>query len=190
MYDVIIIGGGVAGTSAAIYAGNSGLKTLVIDSGRSQIRGINTLYNYPGVKEISGEELLSVSKQQALENGTEWQDNEVVDIDKQGKTFIVTLKNDETYKTSHLILATNINRKILDQIGLEHEVNKKVPSLKIRKVLGLKPNGESKQIPHLYVTGLIAGLSSQSVIAAGHGAQVAIDIASKGREKAYMWHDN
>jgi thioredoxin reductase (NADPH) len=77
---------------------------------------------------------------------------------------------------------------LLESLGFELAVNEKVPSGKIKKVLGIDPDGTTK-LPNLYITSLLAGISSQSVIAAGHGASIGISIVSKENGKAYMWHD-
>ena len=68
-FDVLIIGGGPAGATAAIYASRAGLKTLVIDKGLTAgALGITgKIANYPGVlEEISGADLLERMRSQAL----------------------------------------------------------------------------------------------------------------------------
>jgi thioredoxin reductase (NADPH) len=72
IYDVIIMGGGPAGTSAAIYAARAGLKTLVID--KAPLSGALAITpkiaNYPGVpEELRGIDLLARMRQQAVSFG-------------------------------------------------------------------------------------------------------------------------
>ena len=70
-YDLIIIGSGPAGASAAIYAGRAKLKTLMLDSGQSggQIRITSEVVNYPGILNISGAQLSDNMVQQAKSFG-------------------------------------------------------------------------------------------------------------------------
>ena len=77
IYDVIIIGGGPAGLSAAVYASRAKLKTVVLD--RSKTAGslayASVIENYPGMqKPMSGGELLEVFRQQAIGFGAEYKD--------------------------------------------------------------------------------------------------------------------
>ena len=64
MYDLIIIGGGVAGMTAAIYASRAGLSTLIIEKGGfgGQAALTSTIENYPSYKEIEGFELAANMK--------------------------------------------------------------------------------------------------------------------------------
>lgn len=188
MVDVVVIGGGISGGSAAIYTSKGNLTTTVIDSGHSQIKKVSTIFNYPGIHEISGEELIVTIEQQAREYGTEWIYDEVIAIKRLDNIFVVQTKNGHVYKSKYVIIATNLHVDLFSALGIELIVNEKVPSGKIKKVINLKTNGQT-EFDNLYVTGLLAGLPSQSVIAASHGVQVAIEIISKETEKTYMWHD-
>lgn len=107
-YDVIIIGGGPAGASAAIYAARAELRTLVIDKGLTAgALGITTkISNYPGVPEtITGAELVKRMREQAESFGTRFLVDKVVgvDISTEPKTVIA---GTGTFLTKVLILAT------------------------------------------------------------------------------------
>mgnify|MGYP003178776284 CR=1 FL=1 len=104
MYDVIIIGSGPAGISAALYTQRGGLKTLIISKGSSSLEKAHKIQNYYGlVEEISGKELYK--KRIAVEII----EDEVVQISNE-KNFKVTTINAE-YDATNVILATGINRK-------------------------------------------------------------------------------
>jgi len=188
MFDVLIIGGGIAGGSAAIYTAQGGLKTAVADSGKSQIKQVSKLSNYPGINEIKGQSLLATIKEQAITAGTEWHEGTVEEVKQTESGFSVLSSDGQVFLTKYLIIATNLQTALLESLGFELAVNEKVPSGKIKKVIGIRHDG-STNIPNLYITSLLAGLSSQSVIAAGHGAGVGISIVSKETGVSYMWHD-
>ncbi|MBI5101291.1 MAG: FAD-dependent oxidoreductase [Nitrospirae bacterium] len=88
IYDVIIIGGGPGGLSAAQYASRAKLKTIVLD--RSQTAGAlaysSHIENYPGLlNPISGKELLDIFRQQAIKFGTEYVEAQVVGVKLDGE---------------------------------------------------------------------------------------------------------
>lgn len=188
MLDVLVIGGGISGGSAAIYTAQGGLKTAVIDSGKSQIKQVSKLFNYPGIKEITGSELLETIKDQAIAAGAEWIEGAVETVKKNDDVYSVILTDGKEIVSKHLVIATNLQTSLLESLGFELAVNEKVPSGKIKKVLGIDPDGTTK-LANLYITSLLAGLSSQTIIAAGHGASIGISIVSKETGKTYMWHD-
>lgn len=188
MYDVLVIGGGLAGGSAAIYTAQGGLRTAVADTGKSQVKQVSYLYNYPGIREVSGKSLIDTIREQALTAGAMWHDGAVEEVKMTDDGFSVWMTDGKEYRTRYLIIATNLQTSLLEKMGFQLTVNDKVPSGKIKKVLGIGHDG-STHIPNLYITSLLAGLSSQSVIAAGHGASVGIAIVSKETGKSYMWHD-
>lgn len=97
-YDLIIIGGGPAGLSAAIYGGRAKLKTLIINKG--MIGGlVNTtreIVNYPGYDEISGQDLMKNFKKHAESFGVEFLRDEVVDTKfDQKEKYVITKKGKE-----------------------------------------------------------------------------------------------
>lgn len=106
IYDVLIIGGGIAGFSAALYTSRQGLKTLVItiDIG-GQLSYADIIENYPGVESISGLSLALKIQNQALSFGTNVIIDEVVSLRKENNLFILETKNGESYKAIAVIAA-------------------------------------------------------------------------------------
>ncbi|MFN2199839.1 MAG: NAD(P)/FAD-dependent oxidoreductase [Caldilineaceae bacterium] len=107
-YDVIIIGGGPAGTSAAIYTSRSNLRTLVIDKGLTAgALGVTAkISNYPGiVGPISGAELVATMRTQAESFGAEFITDKVVGVDLSGEPKQV-MAGTGTFTAKAVILAT------------------------------------------------------------------------------------
>lgn len=107
-YDVIIVGGGPAGTTAAIYTSRAGLSTLVIDKGLTAgALGITSrIANYPGItEEISGAELLGRMRTQAKTFGAHYLFDRVIGVDFSGSEKMI-FGNTDTYTSKAVILAT------------------------------------------------------------------------------------
>lgn len=107
-YDVIIIGGGPAGASAAIYTARANLKTLVVDKGLTAgALGITEkISNYPGVPgPISGAELVAIMRRQAESFGAQFITDKVVGVDLHADPKVVQ-GGTGTYLGRAVILAT------------------------------------------------------------------------------------
>ncbi|MBI4697483.1 MAG: FAD-dependent oxidoreductase [Nitrospirae bacterium] len=108
LYDVIIIGGGPAGLSAAQYASRYGLKTIVLDKSpkAGALAYSSKIENYPGLIEpLSGSELLSIFRKQAIKFGAEYREAQVTGVRFEGDIKEVDI-NDNTYRGKTVIIAT------------------------------------------------------------------------------------
>lgn len=109
LYDVIIIGSGPAGLTAAIYAKRAQLSFAVIEkSGASGGQIINTyeVDNYPGIPGIGGFDLGMRFREHADKLGAEFVTGEVISLTLEGDTKIITMDNGEVYHTRSVVIAT------------------------------------------------------------------------------------
>lgn len=118
-YDIVIVGAGTAGLSAAIYAVRAGKSVIVLEATTHGGQIVNTpeVENYPGIQKISGFEFANNLYEQAKSLGAEVVYEKVIGIEVNGEEKIVhTAKED--YQAKAVILATGAKNRPL---GLEHE---------------------------------------------------------------------
>lgn len=123
MYDVIIIGGGPGGLSAAIYCGRYRLKTLVIDAGigGGNLAVVHRIDNYPGFKSITGIDLGHRILEQVKDLEVEFHTVETVNLlKKKGNNFIVQTDKNE-YETKTLLITTGAKPLSVKGLGLDEE---------------------------------------------------------------------
>ncbi len=132
-YDMVIIGGGVAGLSAAQYAARSNLKAIVLEEKGEggQAIYIDRLENYPGILEpISGYDLAAGMKQQALRFGAEFAYAKVSGIGKKDELFSVSVEESgdapKAYAAKTVLLATGAEHRKLGVPGEEEFYGKGV----------------------------------------------------------------
>ena len=110
IYDLIIIGGGPAGLTAAIYARRANLDVLVIDySSTNKLSKIANIENYPGFTSIAGFELDQNFKKQVTELNVEIKDEKVIKIDGHN---VQTIEN--IYEAKTILIATGSKQRKLD----------------------------------------------------------------------------
>ena len=121
MADVIIIGSGCAGLTAALYAARANLGPLVIEGWEAggQLSLTTTVENYPGFPEgVMGPDLIQKMKEQAAKFGARYNTGSVTAADLSVRPFRVTVDEQETLEAKALILANGATARLL---GLEAE---------------------------------------------------------------------
>ncbi|MFP8953991.1 FAD-dependent oxidoreductase [Natrialbaceae archaeon A-arb3/5] len=177
MVDVAIIGGGPAGLSAALFTAKNGLETVVFDTDETWMHKAH-LFNYPGIRSISGSEFMELTRGQVRDQGADVRvGEEVTDIEPDGDGFLVETE-DEIYDADYVVLATGADRSIAEDLECAFDDEDTVD---------VDLNMETT-VTDLYATGaMVRAEEWQAVIAAGDGGSAALDILSK--EKGEHFHD-
>ena len=120
MYDIIIIGAGPAGLTAAVYARRAEKSAVIIEKGTfgGQITYSPKVENFPGFTEISGNGLADLMVEQALSAGAEIElgEAESVKVNPDG-TKTVTTKEGDTFTSKAVIIATGAKHRLLGVPG-------------------------------------------------------------------------
>ncbi len=130
IYDVIIIGSGPAGLTAAIYTTRADLKTLVVSGVKwgGQLMLTTAVENFPGFPEgIQGPELMTNMRKQAERFGAEFVDDDFTSAGLSSKPFKVSV-GDKTYQGKSVIIATGADTKWLGVPGEQERIGRGVSS--------------------------------------------------------------
>ncbi len=130
VYDIIIIGSGPAGLTAAIYATRANLKTLIIAGTKwgGQLQLTTLVENFPGFPDgIQGPDLMTAMRKQAERFGTEIIDKEFSNADFLQKPFKISA-GDTSYEGKSVIIATGADTKWLDVPGEKEKIGRGVSS--------------------------------------------------------------
>ncbi len=124
MHDIIIVGGGPAGLTAAIYALRAGKSVLVVEKGGfgGQIAFSPKVENIPGYVQISGAEYADKLTEQAMNLGAEMELETVTGIEKTNSRFTVTTEEGSSFESKAVILATGVKHRMLGLPGEEELV--------------------------------------------------------------------
>lgn len=128
MNNIIIIGTGPAGLTAAIYLARSGLNPLIISGEKPGGQLINTdlIENYPGFKSIKGADLMMLMLEQAESLGTKFIYESVDSISKNEDSFNLRLTSNEVVESKSVLIATGANHRHLNIPGEKEFTNKGV----------------------------------------------------------------
>ena len=177
MARVIVVGGGPAGLSAALFTSKNGLDTHVFDTDKTWMHKAH-LFNYLGIGSADGTNFLKTARRQVETFGVERHpDTEVTDVEATGDGFTVTADG-EGYDADYLVLATGRNRDLAESLGCEFTEENVV-----KAEVSMQTSVED-----VYATGaMVRAEEWQAVISAGDGAAAALNILSK--EKGEHFHD-
>lgn len=120
MYDVVVVGGGPAGMTAALYALRNGKSALVIEKNGfgGQITHSPKVENYPGTFSMSGNEFAERTLDQILKQGAEIEFETVTQVKPEEDRILVLTEEGSTFEGKTAILATGVKHRML---GLEGE---------------------------------------------------------------------
>jgi thioredoxin reductase (NADPH) len=116
VHDVIILGSGPAGLTAAVYAARANLSPLLIDGSQpgGQLTLTTDVENFPGFpKGIMGPQLIQDMRAQAERFGTQFRHEHVTQVDLHTRPFRITVDDEATLETRTLIIATGASANLL-----------------------------------------------------------------------------
>lgn len=183
MFEIAIIGAGPAGASAAIFAAKAGKKTLLLDNDKS-ITKRAWVENHYGVPEVTGPDLVETGKEQAKKFGAELVQDTAVNITQSENRFKIQTENNE-FEAKHVIMATGLLVDLAEKMGLH---TKPGTEPRIKTILDVDADGKTN-IEGIWGAGTIAGVSVHTIITAGDGAKVAINVISELNGERYVDHD-
>ncbi|MFB6154123.1 MAG: FAD-dependent oxidoreductase [Halodesulfurarchaeum sp.] len=177
MKDVIVVGGGPAGLSAALFTAKNDLDTVCFDTDDTWMHKAH-LFNYLGIESRDGAQFVEDARSQVDEFGVDrHQGEEVRDVESTADGFRVTTEQDE-YESQYLVLATGADRELADDLGCEFTDD---------GVVDVTVSMETT-VEDAYATGAMVRVEEwQAIISAGDGAAAALNILSK--EHGEHFHD-
>jgi thioredoxin reductase (NADPH) len=182
---IVIIGGGPAGASAATFTARAGLTTVVIDADKGMTRRA-WVGNHLGFTEgITGPELVDNGRAQAERAGAVWVEGTAESVEKAADGFTIRTDAGDTFSTSNVLLATGTSSALADAAGVAT-----VPGTepRIKTILAVDAEGRTS-VPGIWAAGTAAGVSVHTIVTAGDGARVAINLISEVRGERHVDHD-
>ncbi|WP_129113655.1 FAD-dependent oxidoreductase [Halegenticoccus tardaugens] len=178
MADVIVVGGGPAGLSAALFTSKNGLETTVFDTDKTWMHKAH-LFNYLGIRSMDGDVFMQRAREQATkDHGVNLNEgDEVTAVEKRDGGFTVSTEEDED-DADYVVLATGANRGLAESLGC---------AFTDEDVVDVDVTMETS-VEDAYATGaMVRAEEWQAVISAGDGAAAALNILTK--EKGEHFHD-
>ncbi|PSQ37954.1 thioredoxin reductase [Halobacteriales archaeon SW_5_70_135] len=177
MSTVAVVGGGPAGSSAALFTAKNGLDTVLFDTDQTWMHKAH-LFNYLGIKSIDGDAFVETSRDQVDEFGVDRHQGEAVTgVEVNSEEFSLATDADE-YTAEYVVLATGATRDLAEELGC---------TFTDEDVVAVDVTMETS-IADAYATGaMVRAEEWQAVISAGDGAAAALNILTK--EKGEHFHD-
>jgi thioredoxin reductase len=175
MTDVLVVGGGPAGLSAALFTEKNGLDTAVYDTDKTWMHKAH-LFNYLGIDSMDGTEFMEVSREQVEGFGVDVHEQKVTGVEHSDDSFTVSTEDGEV-TAQYVVLATGTNRSLAEELGCAFDGDLVDVNLSMET-----------SVDDVYATGaMVRDQEWQAIISAGDGGAAALDILSK--EEGEHFHD-
>ncbi|WP_026702663.1 FAD-dependent oxidoreductase [Salibacterium aidingense] len=184
MYDVIVVGGGPAGASAAIFTAKAGKKTLVLDNEQSMTKAA-WVENHYGAPAVEGPELLKTGREQAENFGAEFVNTQVNRVEKVDNQRVNVETEDGEYEAAHVILTIGGNTKLAETSGIKTTEGTEP---RIKSIIDVDDKGKTSVVG-VWAAGTAAGVSVHTIITSGDGAKTAINVLTEMNGERYVDHD-
>ncbi len=184
-YDLVIVGGGPAGASAAIFAARAGLHTLVLDADKGMTRRalVNNHLGFP--QGIAGPDLVERGQEHARQAGADWVTDEATTIDRSNGSLRLNGVDGRTFEANQVLLTTGASVALGQAAGVE---TRPATEPRMKDAIVVDHDGRTN-LPGIWAAGTAAGVSVHTIITAGDGARVAINIISTVKGERHVDHD-
>lgn len=173
--DVVVVGDGPAGLTAALYLAKNGVGVHVLGNDQTPMHKAE-LHNHPGAPGVPGTEVMRVVRQQVIDHGAHLHMQRAMTVQHVDGRIAVTTDRGDVFTGKYLVLATGRGKTLAECLGLETRDGS------VRIDLQGRTSDEN-----VYAGGNLARGITQAVISMGDGAAIAVDILS--REKGEPFHD-
>ena len=180
MPDVIVIGDGPGGLSAALFLAKNKLSVIVVGQDKTAMH-FALLRNYLGFPEIHGSELQKIARGQVNAMGGKIYDARVDTVAPGGAGYQVKIETGDVLECKYLVLSEGKGPRLAKQLGLVFD-----------EKTGIETDRNARsRVDNVYVVGRSARPGrSQAIISAGDGAAAAIDILSREKgEDVVDWDE-
>jgi thioredoxin reductase len=169
-YDVTVVGGGVAGRTAATFTARADLATLVVDAGGSILRRNAHLENFPGFPAgVNARQFLDLAREGAERAGAEFRTAEVTAVEALDGGFAVETADGDRHHSEYVVAATK------NEVGYLRGIDGVGILDRGKEYVDTDERGRTG-VEGLYAAGRLAAKPHQAVVCAGHGAEVAVTL--------------
>jgi len=173
--DVIVVGDGPGGLSAALFLAKNGLDVVVFGQDQTAMNWAH-LRNYLGIRETSGTDFQRAAREQVAAFGARLRTDKVETVAGRDGAWSVRLEGGETVTARHLVLSEGKVPRLARQLGLRFDDD-----------TGISTDRNARTPMGVYVVGRSARPGrSQAIISAGDGAAAAIDILTREKGKTFV----
>jgi thioredoxin reductase (NADPH) len=184
-YDLAIVGGGPAGASAAIFAARAQLRTLVLDADKGMTRRA-LVRNHLGFPDgISGPDLVERGQEHARRAGATWVTADITQLTPGADGIRLTAADGQTFDARQVLLTTGASVALAAPAGT---ATRAATEPRMREAIVVDEQGRTN-VANVWAAGVAAGVSVHTIITAGDGARVAVNIISAVTGQRHVDHD-